>query len=456
MASWLKTKVDKDTRDRFLHTILSSPPNGLTKDQWAVKFSRLWDFWARPDQWPPAGNWRTWLILSGRGAGKTRCGAEWVHQMALAHPGCRIALVAETAADARDVMVQGTSGLMACMKSEWPCVYNPSLRRVAWKNGTIATTYSGDEPDQLRGPNSAFAWVDELAKFRYAQETWDTLQMGLRIGALPQAMVTTTPRPLPLLKSIMARASTHVTRVSTYANRANLPDSFFQSLEEQYAGTRIAAQELYGEIVEDVVGALWTWETIHTHRVADTPDLEKIAVGVDPPGSKEGAEAGIVVVGVADRHAYVLADRSLKATPAQWARAAIEAYDQYDADVIVVERNFGGDMTTNTLCAAAQDMWQRGERASADIYVRDVTATTNKVARALPLSSVYEQGRCHHLGEFAQLEEEMRNFTTSWNRARDPSPNRLDALVYAARHVLDATPSSRPMVFGTVGGISLN
>lgn len=437
------------------------------REAFIKEIGESWELWARLDQWAPpdgllspgphhrpegySGAWRTWLIMSGRGAGKTRTGSEWVNDMAHTFPGCRIALVGQTAADTRDVMIHGDSGIIACAKSDRRPRYNPSTRSLKWPNGSSALTFSGDVPDQLRGPQQHFAWIDELAKFRYAKLTWDNLQMGLRLGRFPRALVTTTPRPLELLKKIRSARSTVTTVVSTFHNRANLPESFFESLKEQYEGTRIAAQELYGEIIDEVPGALWSFETIARNRVTRTPDeLDILAIGVDPSGSKEGDEVGIVMAGAVGREAFVVGDWSMNATTSQWAHQVVRLYNAHLVDVIVVEKNYGGEMCAQALRSAAFELKTKGEIESADLVIREITGTGSKAARAMPVSLAYEQGRVHHVGEFPKLEAEMRAFTVEWRRDKDKSPNRVDALVYAVKHVLDMPSPTRPVIFGSL------
>ena len=269
-----------------------------------------WAFWARPDQRPPVGEWRVWVILAGRGYGKTRCGAEWVLGQ-VARGRKRIALIGETKADARDVMVEGESGILSCAGEQRP-LYEPSKRRLTWSNGAIAVCYSGDEPDQLRGPQHDAAWLDELAKYRYAEETWSNLDLGLRLGEDPQAVVTTTPRPIPIIRELVGDQNATITRGSTYDNLPNLAESFASRIIDRYEGTRLGRQELHAEILDDVPGALWQRDDIDGPRRSAAPDLERIVVGIDPAVSADGDadETGIVVAGVADSRAYEIEDIS--------------------------------------------------------------------------------------------------------------------------------------------------
>lgn len=387
-----------------------------------------WDFWARPNQKAPEGDWNTWVVLAGRGFGKTRMGSEWIRQLAKDNPGCRIALVAETAADARDVMIKGDSGLLACDPTLDDDCWSPTNRCLSWPNGSKAYTYNGTTPDQLRGPQHHFAWVDELAKFEYMQDAWDQLQFGLRLGDHPQCLVTTTPRPLPLIKKLVADPDTAVTRGSTLDNRANLAENTVKQLYERYGGTRLGRQELEGEILGDIPGALWSRGDIDESRVREAPaDLERVVVAVDPAASSaEGAdENGIVVVGMArdnDGYArgYVLEDASLKGTPEEWAKKAVKMYRKWQADKIVAEKNQGGEMVLSVL--RAQDR---------SVPVKLVHASRGKVIRAEPISALYEQGRVHHVGQHDLLEDQMCVFSIDNIRnSSTGSPDRVDALVW--------------------------
>lgn len=406
-----------------------------------------WEFWARPNQLPPEGSWATWLILAGRGFGKTRTGAETIRDWAcgstpLSAGRCsRIALVAETAADARDVMVEGESGLLAVHPPDFRPTYSPSLRRITWPNGAVATLYNATEPDQLRGPQHDAAWCDELAKWRYCQETWDQLQFGLRLGDFPRTIITTTPRPLPLIRKLVADPKVAVTRGATWDNKANMPESFILEIEDKYAGTRLGRQELEGEILDDIPGALWTRESIDNHRVKDdVPDLERIFVSVDPATSaEEGSdETGIVVVGYArdkDGYArgYVLEDASMKGQPEEWAKKAVTLYRKYSADKIVAEKNQGGDMVSAVIRAVDRS-----------VPIKLVHASRGKYVRAEPISALYEQGRVHHVGRFDKLEDQMCLFSVDNMRSPNMgSPDRVDALVWGLTEIFEKITSRR-------------
>lgn len=400
-----------------------------------------WAFWARPSQLAPEGDWRTWLILAGRGFGKTRTGAEWVRSVALSHPGCRIALVAETSADGRHVMVGGESGLLSIHdKHEMP-EYQSTNRSVTWPNGSVAYLYNATEPDQLRGPQHHFAWCDELAKWQYCQETWDQLQFGLRLGEKPQTVITTTPRPLPILKKLMGDSRVFVTRGSTLQNKANMPESFVDEILDKYAGTRLGRQEIDGEILDDIPGALWNRDVLDSCRLQEPPpNLDRVFVAVDPAvtSGEDADEHGIVVVGLSRdsegyARGYVLEDASRKGQPEDWARAAVRMYRKWDADKIIAERNQGGEMVLSVIRSIDRT-----------VPVELVVATRGKVVRAEPISALYEQGRIHHCGRFDLLEDQMCLFSSDIQRGGSlGSPDRVDALVWGLTKIFDKITGRR-------------
>lgn len=389
----------------------------------------LWDWraWARPNQLAPEGDWMTWLVLAGRGFGKTRCGAEWVREEVTSKRASRIALIAETQKDLEEVMVFGESGI----NSVFPPHQRPRITkkpiRVEFHTGAVAFGYNATEPDQLRGPQFDCAWGDELAKWRYARETWDQLQFGLRLGNKPRQIVTTTPRPIPILKEILAADTTVVTRGITTDNKANLAASFIKSITEKYAGTRLGRQELSAEILDDVPDALWTRAALDRDRRQpdQVPSLRRVVVAVDPAAKKndipeDGAATGIVVAGVGeDGRGYVLDDATCRESPNGWARKAIACFDRYEGDCIVGEINNGGDMVESTI---------RAVRTT--VPFKEVTASRGKWVRAEPIAALYEQGRISHVGTFAALEDEMVNFGPN-GMVGDASPDRVDALVWA-------------------------
>ena len=400
----------------------------LPREQ-ALRLKYDWRYRARDEQMPPPGEWRVWLLLAGRGFGKTRTGAELVRARVGAQTARRIALVAPTAADARDVMVEGESGLLAIAPPWDRPLYEPSKRRLTWQSGAVATLFSADEPERLRGPQHDFAWCDELAAWRYP-EAWDMLMFGLRLGADPRAVVTTTPRPSKLIRTLLGDPQVVVTRGRTAENWAHLAPAFLDRIVRRYEGTRLGRQELDAEILEDMPGALWQRGLLEAARVNSAPALERVVVAIDPAaGSGEHSdETGIVVAGRdAEGHGYVLADASGRYAPAQWARVAIAAYAAHHADRIVAEVNNGGEMVEATL-----RMIDRNVPYSA------VHAARGKVARAEPVAALYEQGRIHHVGAFAQLEDQMCAFTSAGfdRNGAGHSPDRIDALVWAMTELL--------------------
>ncbi len=394
----------------------------------------MWDLNARPDQWPPeltpdGKSWTLWLVLGGRGAGKTRTGAQWVRGMALGDPDFapqpigRIALIAETAADARDVMVEGVSGILSVHARHERPVWEPSRRRLEWPNGSVGQMFSAEDPESLRGPQFDCAWLDEFAKWRYAQETFDMLQFGLRLGAHPRQVITTTPRPTPMLRKLLGDPGTVVTRAATIANAAHLAPGFLERIVARYAGTRLGRQELDGEFIEERADALWTRDMIEVAREDKPPALSRIVVAIDPPASSthRADRCGLVCAGIdRDGIVHVLADESLDAArPARWARAAIVLYEKFEADQLVAEVNQGGDMVEAVI-----------REAAARVPVTKVRATRGKYLRAAPVAQLYEQGRVRHCGAFPELEDEMCAFGPD-GLPGSRSPDRLDALVWA-------------------------
>lgn len=389
----------------------------------AMALLHTWKVWARPEQLSPAGTWDNWLILAGRAWGKTRTGSQWVHEQA--EKVGRIALIARTAADIRDVMVEGESGLIATAHPARRPKYEPSKRRLTWPNGCIATTFSAEEPDQLRGPQYEKAWCDETAAWKYAAETWDQLQMVLRLGAHPQAIITTTPRPTPLIKRIMQDAGTALTRGTTFDNRANLPKAYFTRIIRNFEGTRLGRQELYAEVLDDNPGALWKRANIDAGRVRSAPDLVRVVVAVDPAVSSnaDSAETGIVVAGLgSDGHGYVLEDASLSDTPAKWAAQVVTMYHRHRADRVAGEVNNGGDLVESNI-----------RTADPDVSYKAVRASRGKQTRAEPIAALYEQKRVHHVGAFSKLEDQLCDWDPTTGAK---SPDRLDALVWAITELM--------------------
>jgi phage terminase large subunit-like protein len=427
---------------------------------------KAWMSHAHKHQIEPAGDWTTWLILGGRGAGKTRAGAEWIRALvadgaandgsavsdgsAVRHTARAIALVAETYADAREVMIEGPSGLCAVAADLSRPTYEPSRRRLVWPNGAVAYAFSAEDPDGLRGYQFDAAWADELCKWRYPEETWSNLQLALRLGKRPRQIATTTPRPMVLIKRLIAAATTTLTRASSYANRANLSEAFFTEIAAAYEGTALGRQELLGEIVDDVIGALWSWNMIEASRISHYPPLSRIVVAVDPPATSgpDADECGILVAGIGEvndeRVAYVLADRSAPGlSPRQWAERAVAAFHEYEADRIVVEVNQGGEMVKAVIA-----------QVDAAAPVKSVYATRGKRLRAEPIAALYEQGRVRHVGAFPALEDQMTSYTgapsrtgnTGAARGTGKSPDRLDALVWALTDLMLNPAAPRPGV----------
>lgn len=393
-----------------------------------------WRMRARPSQLAPEGDWSVWLILAGRGFGKTRTGAEWVTQQARRLPGARIALVGSTAADVAGVMVGGESGLLSIARADFRPRVVASRRELMWPNGSRALMVSAVEPDRLRGPQFHCAWCDEIAAWNRPQPVWDNLRMGLRLGQRPQVVVTTTPRPIPFLERLMKTEGIVVTRGSTRANRANLPVAFVADMEAAYAGSTIGRQELEGEIVAGREGALWSRELIERCRVREVPDLARVVVGVDPPAGP--GTCGIVVAGLDTAGtAWVLADASVTAAaPEAWAAAVTAAAQRFDADRVVAEVNQGGAMVESVLRAVRSTL-----------PLKTVRAARGKAARAEPVAALYTRGRVRHADGFPLLEDEMCGLMAGGGyEGPGQSPDRADALVWALTELLLGTPEADP------------
>jgi phage terminase large subunit-like protein len=406
---------------------------GLTPAQ-ATQLLYDWrGFNARPEQVLPEGDWDIWLVLAGRGFGKTRTGAEAVREEVEAGRSATIGLIGETAADARDVMV---AELMRIFPPDKRPDYKPSLRRVTFHNGAVAFTYNATEPDQLRGPQHDFLWHDELAKWRYARETWDQAQFGLRLGKHPRQIVTTTPRPIELIKAILAgqEGRVHVTRGRTMDNRSNLAATFLERIQARYAGTRLGRQELDAEVLGDIPGALWTLATLDAYRLREAPDMGRIVVAIDPAvtATEDSDEHGIIVAGMAKDRGVVLEDASMSGTPAEWARRAVSLYRSWGADGIVVEVNQGGDTVAHTI-----------RTVEPNARIIEVRASRGKHVRAEPIAALYEQGKIAHVGGFPELEAQMTQMTTSGYEG-EGSPDRVDALVWAMTELFPDMVDKRP------------
>lgn len=396
--------------------------------------ARSWELVARPAQLAPAGDWSVWLILAGRGFGKTRAGAEWVSARALAEPGARFALVGPTLHDAVSVMLDGESGLMAVAPAGNRPEWHASRREVRWPNGARAAVVSAVDPDSLRGPQFHYAWCDEIAAWPRPAESWANLRMGLRLGQRPRVVVTTTPRPLPFLRDLQAGRDVVVTRGSTYDNRANLPASYLADVTAAWGSTTLGRQELLGELLDGHAGALWTPDGLDACRVAEAPELVRVVVGVDPPAGPGGC--GIVVAGVdAAGVGYVLADASVEnSAPETWARAVAAAHARHEADRVVAEVNNGGEMVVATLRAA-----------DVSLPIRQVRASRGKAARAEPVSALYAAGRVRHVGCFPVLEDQLCGLILGGGYVGPgSSPDHADALVWALTELMLGGPAKRP------------
>jgi len=382
---------------------------------------------ARPSQVAPLGDWRYWLIRTGRGWGKTRTGAEWVREQVEEFGRTRIALVGATSADVRDTMIEGPAGILSICPPWNRPEYEPSKRRLTWPNGAMAIAYSADEPDRLRGPQHDAAWCDETATWRRMMEAWDMLMFGLRMGQNPQALVTTTPRPCKLLKQLIDDPLCVVTGGSTLENVANLAPQYVQKIIERYQGTRLGRQEIDGELLEDIEGALWTRRMIEAHRTngEGVPEYIRVVVAIDPAvtSGEDADDTGIVVAALGtDREAYILHDATCHKPPAQWAQRAVNCYENFRADRIIGEVNNGGDLVETVI-----------RTADPTVAYRKVHASRGKRVRAEPIAALYEQGRVHHVGALDALEDQMCNFVPDH---MDGSPDRVDALVWALTELM--------------------
>ncbi len=382
---------------------------------------RDWPFWARDAQLPPPGDWRIWLFLGGRGSGKTRAGAEWIASLIASGRYARVGLIGATHNDARQVMIEGESGLLRAAPA---ARYEPSNNRVLWPSGAIATVLSAEEPDSIRGHQFDAAWGDEFAKWSNAQSALDMLLMALRLGHDPRLALTSTPRNIASLKKLMQDRNVIRTHSTTRDNEANLAPGFLAMLESRYAGTRLGRQELNAELIEDNESALWRRDWIERTRCTMPPALTRVVIGVDPPASSKGDECGVVVAGRAERKAgYVLADLSAGGlSPNAWAARVADAFEHFHADAVIAEANQGGDMVKSVL-----------QQAAPNLPVRLVHATRGKITRAAPIAALYEQGRIHHAGVFAELEDQMCQYD-----GEGKSPDRMDALVWALTDLFGA------------------
>ncbi len=418
MPSSLKSELANlkpSDREAFLASLTDDEADRLWHD---------WELHARPNQVLPLGDWMVWLILSGRGFGKTRCGVEAVKSWSKTSK--RVNLAGATADDVRQIMIEGESGILPhCARSERP-LYIPSQRKLVWPSGCVSLLLYGTEPDRARGKQSEKLWADEVASWAYP-ETWDQLMFGLRLGDNPQAIVTTTPRPIPIIKELVAAKSTKLTRGSTYDNKDNLALKFYTQVITKYEGTRLGRQELNAEILDDNPSALFTLANIEQHRINKVPEnMARVVVGVDPAATsgEDADDTGIITASRDNQnppHFYVYDDDTCHEKPLGWAQRAVGAYKRHKADRIIGETNNGGEMVEATI-----------RSVDANVAYRSVHASRGKVVRAEPVSALYEQGRVHHVGVLAKLEDEITQFDPStYEPGKSPSPNRMDALVWA-------------------------
>lgn len=413
-----------------------------TFDQTHSSYSLPWGETARPEQLPPPGNWRVWLILAGRGFGKTRAGAETIHSWATSRQATRIALVGASIHEARAIMVEGVSGLLSLHAPSGTPRFEVSKHRLTWPNGAQATLFGANQFERLRGPQFDAAWIDELAKFRRPEEVWNQLMLGMRLGEHPRCVVTTTPRPLPFLKELLKREDVAVTRGTTFDNAAHLPPHFLEDMKQCFEGTRLGFQELQGEILESQEGALWNPGIIFYRTPPSFPSSQsskgnefswqRVVVAIDPAVSttENSNETGIVVVGLGeDDKAYVIEDLSGKWTPHQWGKRAVEAYWHYGADRVIAEVNNGGDLVEKIL-----------RTVDPAVPFKAVRAVHGKKIRAEPVVALYEQKRVFHCQSFLELEKQMCTYfphrSSYGSSGESHSPDRVDALVWGLTELI--------------------
>ncbi|SBV33955.1 conserved protein of unknown function [uncultured Sphingopyxis sp.] len=428
---------------KSLDELRHSPPSAFAawahrlSDDRAAKLMTDWAWWRRDDQCPPGGDWRVWMLLAGRGFGKTRTGAEWIRGYAETHPGARIALVAASLHEGRQIMVEGESGLLAIAPDYDRPEYESSLRRLNWANGAVATLYSAAEPESLRGPEHGAAWCDEIAKWPQGETAWDNLMLTMRIGDAPRVVATTTPRAVPLVRRLKGEPGVAITGGSTAANRLNLSGPWLAAMRGIYGGTRLGRQELDGEMLEDIEGALWTRALVERCRVDADAAVKplRVVIGVDPPATAKGDACGIVVAALLrDKKVAVVEDASVENPPPHvWAQAVAAAAARWGADRIVAESNMGGEMVESTL-----------RQADCALPVVPVYASVGKGRRAEPVAIAYERGEVVHAGVFAALEDQLCGLQTGGGYAGPGrSPDRADACVWALAALLEGKRRAR-------------
>ncbi len=421
------------TKENLLEKVRSHILNEITHRH-SLERSFNWEAIARPNQKLPKGDWKIWLILAGRGFGKTRAGAEAVRSWATSGFYRRLALVGQTQRDVEQVMIEGESGLLHIHPESERPVYNRSRGSLVWPSGAIATIYSGERFEKLRGPQFDGAWVDELAKYRMPEKLWEQLMFSLRLGNDPRLVVTTTPRPLNLIKRMVKgdEGKVVVTRGSTFDNKDNLSNSFLTHMKHQYATSPLGRQELDGVILEEEEGALWRWDQIEACQVKKTPDLDRLIIAVDPAvtSHQNSDETGIIVAGESGNKAYILEDLSGRYAPNEWCQLILEAYHNHKADKIIAEVNQGGDLVEQML-----------RSMDSKVSFKAVRATRGKKIRAEPVAHLYEQGLIHHVGDLSLLEEQLCSY--SMHNRGQKSPDRMDALVWALTELMLTSKKTR-------------
>lgn len=388
---------------------------------------------ARREQLFPTGDWFLQLVMAGRGWGKTFAGGNFVSEMHSSGQWTNSGIIAATASDLRRFCIVGPSGIIATAPNNFKPEYKPATSQLIWPNGTTTLLFTAEKPERLRGPNLDGFWADELSWWRYVEETWDNLMFALRLGRNPRGVITMTPRPIKIIRDIMSRDDVNVVRGSTYDNRSNLAQTYIDRIEEEYAGTRLGRQELFGELLDDVLGALWTHESIRYIASDDLPEFIRVGIGVDPSttGGEKSDETGIVAAGVnTEKKGVVLGDYSMRGSPDQWAAKVVWAYHEHHADFVIAEKNQGGEMVKSVI---------HHKDPNVNVYL--VHAKHGKVARAEPVAALYEQGKVFHAGHFPELEDQMTTYVPGEGRIVGgkrvlESPDRMDALVYVLQKLM--------------------